>query len=227
MDSSSQVSDSLVPNVYTPACKVAFGDVDFSDTESLVSHFSIPSRPVSAPPYTSSYKMNISSTSVLIAPHVAAQQVMNSDAALYSVIIPETRSSKSHFHISCYLEGRNRTTKVAAMVDSGATSLFIDHKFASKHKMLRTPLEHPILLYNIDGSRNEAGSITHKVQLTLRVGQDREKFDFYLTSLGPEKVILGLPWLHHRNPQIDWQEGTMRLNADQSVGSEPIELEVT
>jgi hypothetical protein len=27
--------------------------------------------------------------------------------------------------------------------------------------------------------------------------------------LGPEKVILGLPWLRHRNPAIDWQAGTM------------------
>ena len=93
--------------------------------------------------------------------------------------------------------------------------------------MLTKPLENPIQLFNIDGSLNEAGSITHKVELTLRVGQDREKFDFFITSLGPEKVILGLPWLHHRNPQIDWQEGTMRLNADQGVGSEPSELEVT
>ena len=132
-DFSSQVSDSLVPNVYiNPVCKLGSSDMDFSDMASLVSHFSMP-RPVSAPPSTSSYKMNICSTSVLIAPHVAVLQVMNSDAALYSVTIPETCSSKSHFHISCYLEGQNCTTKVAAMVDSGATSLFIDHKFASQH----------------------------------------------------------------------------------------------
>src|ERR1700761_8197775 len=96
------------------------------------------------------------------------------------------------------------------MVDSGATSLFINHKFTSKHKMMKTPLEHPILLYNIDGSKNEAGSSTHKIWLALRVGQDKEKFDFYITSLGPEKVILRLPWLCHRNPQIDWQEGMMK-----------------
>ena len=193
MDFSSQVSDSLVPNVYmNPVCKLGSSDTDFSDTESLVSHFSLPC-PVSAPPSTSSYKMNICSTSVLIAPHVAVPQVMNSDAALYSVTIPETCSSKSHFHISCYLEGQNCTTKVAAMVDSGATFLFIDHKFASQHRMLKEPLENPIRLFNIDASLNKAGSITHKVKLNLRVGQDKEKFDFFPTSLRPEKVILGLP----------------------------------
>ena len=93
--------------------------------------------------------------------------------------------------------------------------------------MFKKPLENLILLFNINGSLNEAGSITHKVRLTLRVGQDKEKFDFFLTSLGPEKVIVGLPWLRHQNPQINWQQGTMRLNADQSVGPEPLELEIT
>ena len=92
--------------------------------------------------------------------------------------------------------------------------------------MLQQSLEYPIKLYNIDGSRNEAGSITHKVTLLLKVGQDEEKFNFYVTSLGPEKVILGLPWLRHRNLQINWQQGTMRLNADQGVGPEPFEVEV-
>ena len=163
----------------------------------------------------------------MFAPHVAAQQVMNSDAAHSFVIIPKTHSSKSHFHISCYLKEQNCTTKVAAMADSEATFLFIDHKFANKHQMSKGPLKNSIRLYNIDGSPNEAGSITHKVKLTLKVGQDKEKFDFYLTSLGLEKVILRLPWLRHCNSREDWQEGTMRLNTNQSVGSEPLELEVT
>ena len=113
------------------------------------------------------------------------------------------------------------------MVDSGATSLFIDHKFAKQHRMIQQLLEHPITLYNIDGSRNEARSITHKVSLLLKIGQDEEKFDFYVTLLGPERVILGLPWLRHRNLQINWHKGTMRLNADLGVGPELLEVEVT
>ena len=38
--------------------------------------------------------------------------MMNSDAALNSVIIPETEEKASHFHISCYLKGRQHTAKV-------------------------------------------------------------------------------------------------------------------
>ena len=90
--------------------------------------------------------------------------------------------------------------------------------------MLKEPLSQLITLYNIDGSLNEAGSITHKVQLLLKVGQDKEKFDFFITSLGPEKVILGLPWLRHRNPMKDWQKGTMKLGATSGTSPELIEV---
>ena len=76
------------------------------------------------------------------------------------------------------------------MIDSGATALFLDKKYADCHKMWQIPLENPITLYNIDGSLNEAGSITHKVKLSLRIGEDEEMFDIFITSLGPEKVIL-------------------------------------
>jgi hypothetical protein len=113
------------------------------------------------------------------------------------------------------------------MVNSGATVLFINKKYADSQKMWQVPLTQQIRLHNIDRTLNEAGSITHKVLLILQVGQDEEKFDFFVTSLGPEKVILGLPWLCHQNPAIDWQAGIMHLNTDQGLGPEPIEVEVT
>ena len=173
--------------------------------------------------------MNISyhtlCSSVLSAPqNDAVQQVMDSDAApsfISSVIIPETKDKKFHFHVNCYLKGHHCTVKVAAMVDSGATSLFLDQKYADHHKMWQIPLEHPIILYNIDGSLNKAGSITHKVKLQLQIGPDYEEHEFLLTSLGLENIILGLPWLCSRNPAIDWQAGTMRLNASGEEVTQP------
>ena len=89
------------------------------------------------------------------------------------------------------------------MVDSGATALFLDKKYTDSQKMWQVPLKNPITLYNIDGSLNKARSITHKVRLSLKIGPDEETFDFYVTSLRPEKVILGLPWLRHWNPAIN------------------------
>ena len=171
----------------------------FSDSVCKLDSSSVADCLTTTPLSTSACEMN-NVNSVQIAPHsVAVPQVKFSDAALY-VTISETKEVKTHFHISCYLKGCHRTVKVAAMVDSGATALFIDKKYADSQKMWQIPLEHPIRLHNIDGTLNEAGSITHKVKLRLKIGEDEEQFEFYVTSLGPEKVILGLPWLRHRNP---------------------------
>ena len=93
--------------VYTnPACKLDSSYVVF-DMDCL------PSTPLS----TSACEMNICS-SCIHAPNVAVQQVMNSDAALNFVIIPETKSTQSHFHITCLLKGHQCTTKVAAVTDA-------------------------------------------------------------------------------------------------------------
>ena len=38
--------------------------------------------------------------------------------------------------------------------------------------------------------------------------------EFLVTDLGPEEVVLGLPWLRKVNPEIDWAEGTLSLTKD-------------
>ena len=73
------------------------------------------------------------------------------------------------------------------------------------------PLRNPIVLYNIDGSINKAGSLTDFVQLTLTIRSHTDTHDFLVTDLGPENLILGLPWLKKVNPVIDWESGEMEL----------------
>ena len=123
------VSDYLVSQFSNSACKLDSSSVADCLTMTALS--------------TSACEMN-NVNGVQIGPHlVAVLQVKFSDAALY-VTNSETKSVKSHFHISCYLKGHHCTVKVAAMVDSGATALFINKKYADSQKMWQTPLEHPI-----------------------------------------------------------------------------------
>ena len=89
------------------------------------------------------------------------------------------------------------------MIDSGATALFLDRKFVEKNRIFKHPLSKEIAVHNIDGTKNKAGSITHYARLKLKVGQTEETTEFLITDLGPEKLILGLPWLKRVNPQID------------------------
>lgn len=131
--------------------------------------------------------------------------------SINSCVIPELERSGSHFKIEVVLKGRNRSASVAAMVDCGATSLFISEEFVKKNKVRTRPLSRRILLYNIDGTKNSAGTVALSARLCLRVGDVEGWHDFLVTNLGPEDVVLGLPWLRSVNPNIDWTKGTMKM----------------
>ena len=97
------------------------------------------------------------------------------------------------------------------MIDSGATALFIHKNFVKKHNMTIRELKRPLSLYNIDGTINQAGSLTHFIRLQMTIGERVDNFDFLVTDIGPEIVILGLPWLKRVNLVIDWDTGEMEL----------------
>ena len=154
---------------------------------------------------------------------VEKAETIDKNSSYYDTIdsctIPETDSSSSHFRINVLLQGLNKSVRETAMVDSGATGLFLNHKFTKRHKVIAHPLRKEIPLLNIDGSRNTAGSITHYARLRLSVGDYSEVLDFLITNIGPESIILGLPWLRKVNPSIDWEKGEMRLEESKKEDS--------
>ncbi|KAE9396258.1 hypothetical protein BT96DRAFT_798850, partial [Gymnopus androsaceus JB14] len=54
-------------------------------------------------------------------------------------------------------------TNSAAIIDSRATGLFINQHFIEQHHIQTQQLPHPITLYNVNGTPNTAGQITHSV----------------------------------------------------------------
>ena len=60
-------------------------------------------------------------------------------------------------------------------------------------------------MFNVDGTPNEAGSITEIVDLILRFEDHMERTSFAVTGLGKQDLILGFTWLEEHNPEIDWQ----------------------
>jgi hypothetical protein len=113
------------------------------------------------------------------------------------------------------------------MVDSGATSIFISERFVKKNHVITAPLERPIVLLNIDGSQNKAGTIQQYTELYLSTGDRETKWKMLVTDTGPEDLVLGLPWLRHANPDIDWEKGEMRLRASEEAVEPPVhEVEI-
>ena len=90
-----------------------------------------------------------------------------------------------------------------ALLDCGATGLFMDMKWAKGNFISMTELEYPILVYNVDGSQNSIGSITHEAMLIMIYKGHREKVTFKICDLGKVNLIIGYTWLKKHNLEIN------------------------
>jgi hypothetical protein len=54
-----------------------------------------------------------------------------------------------------------------ALLDLGATGMFVNSDFVKWERLTTRPLSRPIPVYNVDRSPNEAGSITEVVDVVL------------------------------------------------------------
>ena len=93
------------------------------------------------------------------------------------------------------------------LVDSGATENFIDFRTITKLQLGTQKLPNPRMVYNMDQSINQNGTITHCCNLYVTKGNQKIQQQFYITNLGQNELIFGYPWLKEFNPQIDWKEG--------------------
>ena len=61
------------------------------------------------------------------------------------------------------------------------------------------------MITNIDGTENKASAVTKACILDVLHQGNQQLQRFYITDLGFDRVLLGYPWLHKFNPQIDWK----------------------
>ncbi|SJL15338.1 uncharacterized protein ARMOST_18831 [Armillaria ostoyae] len=95
------------------------------------------------------------------------------------------------------------------LVDSGCTSSAINCTFVQKHQLDTVKTAVPIIIYNADGNRNQAGDITKYVEMRMTISNHVERIDFAVTDLGPKDLYLGHDWLKHHNLVINWETGTI------------------
>ena len=89
-------------------------------------------------------------------------------------------------------------------IDCGANINCIDYNFTKRNRITLKKLEKPLIVNNVDGSPNEAGTIKHSVTLFIWMGGIVHKEEFYAVKCGKDNIILGLPWLNQVNPMINW-----------------------
>src|ERR1700759_4742757 len=129
-----------------------------------------------------------------------------------NVIVKSNRND----NVSLQLFGTNlKVVDPVALIDSGAQGRFIDKSIVKKDDRRR--LLKKITVRNVDGTRNNAGSITDETRVKYWIGNQQFDEWFLVTSLGDQQIILGMPWLEQHNPKVDWEKKTVHM-ADENWG---------
>ena len=82
---------------------------------------------------------------------------------------------------------------VKALLDSGATGLFIDTTFAKEKGFKMEKLKKPLLVRNVDGTENVGGAIMHQVECNMFFKGHMERARMDVCNLGKTELILGMP----------------------------------
>ena len=92
---------------------------------------------------------------------------------------------------------------IPILLDSGTNATFINKDVTEWMGLLLEALANPIHIFNVDGSHNSAGDVTHSVNITIDFLGHQEELHAEVSSLGKNLLILGYMWLKKHNPVID------------------------
>ena len=125
-----------------------------------------------------------------------------------------------------------------ALVDSGATTNFIDKEFVIKNHLVTNKLASPYNVLNADGTPNVAGRITDYVRAYVEIGSHKSTHYLFVTHLENKNMMIGYSYLYQHNPSINWRAGEweftrcpdtcvnkVRKTRDYEAGAEQLELE--
>ena len=104
-----------------------------------------------------------------------------------SVYITRYRSMK----VPVSFRTSHAMTDKKILVDSGATNNFIHPRLVKRLGLGTNQLEKPKKVWNVDGTTNRGGELTHYVDLEVKTGSEKQKMRFLVTDLGDDDLIPG------------------------------------
>jgi len=101
---------------------------------------------------------------------------------------------------------------IKVLLDSRATGNFIDKDFVCTKGISTQSISHPIPVFNVDSSPNEAGQISKVADVVFCYKTHSERTLLAVSNLGKQSMILGYTWLKDHNPEVNWQTGEVQMN---------------
>jgi hypothetical protein len=96
---------------------------------------------------------------------------------------------------------------VTILIDSGSTGNFISNQLVDLQRINTQQANRPTEVTLADGSKQLTNRIARNVNVKIK-GYE-EQIDLMVLTLNGYDAILGMPWLKHANPHINWKEQTV------------------
>jgi hypothetical protein len=125
------------------------------------------------------------------------------------------------------LQTAKQTTDEKGLLDSGATHNFIDIRTIIRLGIGTRRLKQPRNVTNIDGTTNRAGQINRYAYLRFEYQKKMEDLPIFVTNLGKDQIILGLPWFQAFEPTISWKQGELLGELKVKTSSKVFEINKT
>ena len=109
--------------------------------------------------------------------------------------------------------GRSHRPRARAMIDSGATGIFMNKQFIISLGWRTRQKRFPLRLTMFNGEAADA--ITDEIEAVLYFNGLSQRMTFDVTNTGNFDIILGLPWLKRFNPNISWVDETIVIKETQ------------
>ena len=113
-----------------------------------------------------------------------------------------------------YTIGSKKTlSNPIAIVNWGATALFIDFLFAQLHKLKFISMQHFYNFTIIDGKIVFSGAITHTIRIVFALRAHRKVIELFVIRLSQYLVVLGLQWLWKHDLYICFKNNTITFDS--------------
>ena len=82
---------------------------------------------------------------------------------------------------------------IKALLDSGATGIFMDKEIVARHRFKLQKLERPIAIKNVDKTNNSGEVIIHQIEVNVYHKEHVERMRIDVCELGKIEIILEMP----------------------------------
>jgi predicted aspartyl protease len=125
--------------------------------------------------------------------------------------VSSSGKSVHSFNLATQLQQDVRKIQTVSLLDSGAYSCFINHKFVKQFNLETRSLGREIRVFNADATENKKGVINQYVRCQITIGDHTHWQPFLVTDIGRQNIILGMSFLRRHNPEIDWKNGQLEF----------------